>query len=160
MVDVVGASMVPAEVGTFAGIFNNGRADACYAPATAIKPLELLKGMKRGGGIVRFPLAQLTFQIITRSASMPEGFGLKSRKWVAGQFNQGVKMAKKAERSIPKKYWVDIDAAAKPAYEAKFRQVRIRLHKKGEYDRRILRLMKRIRCRADKSRAECAQKGE
>ncbi|MCO4764052.1 MAG: hypothetical protein KC502_21255, partial [Myxococcales bacterium] len=112
MVDVVGASMVPAEVGTFAGIFNNGRADACYAPATAIKPLELLKGMKRGGGIVRFPLAQLTFQVITRTADMPTGFGLQSRKWVASQFNEGVKMAKKAERSIPKKYWVAIDPAA------------------------------------------------
>lgn len=155
MVDQVGASMVPAEVGTFAGIFNNGRADACYAPATAIKPLELRKGMSRGGGIVRFPLAQLTFQVITRTADMPAGFGLSSRKWVASQFNQGVKMAKKAERAIPKKLWIAIDPAAKPAYEAKFAQVRARLRKKGVYDRRILSLMKRIRCRADKARAEC-----
>ncbi len=156
MVDVVGASMVPAEVGTFAGIFNNGRADACYAPATAIKPLELLKGMSHGGGIVRFPLAQLTFQIITRTADMPAGFGIKSRSWVASQFNEGVKMAKKAEAAIPAKYWVSIEPAAKPAYEEKFRQVRVRLRKKGEYDGRVLRLMKRIRCRADKTRAECA----
>ena len=155
MVDEVGASMVPAEVGTFAGIFNNGRADACYAPATAIKPLELRKGMSRGGGIVRFPLAQLTFQVITRTADMPAGFGLSSRKWVASQFKQGVKMAKKAERAIPKSLWIAIDPAAKPAYEAKFAQVRARLRKKGVYDSCILSLMKRIRCRADKARAEC-----
>ncbi len=155
MVDVVGASMVPAEVGTFAGIFNNGRADACYAPATAVKPLELTKGMQRGGGVVRFPLAQLTFQVITRTKSMPEGFGLKSRKWVAGQFNAGLKMAKKAERAIPKKLWIDIDAASIPAYYAKFAEVRKRLRKKGVYDGRVLRLMTKVRCRSDKTLPGC-----
>ncbi|HAN31806.1 MAG TPA: hypothetical protein DCQ06_09440 [Myxococcales bacterium] len=155
MVDVVGASMVPAEVGTFAGIFNNGRADACYAPATAVKPLELTKGMKRGGGIVKFPIAQLTFQVITRTASMPAGFGQQSRKWVASQFKAGLAMAKKAERAIPGRYWISANASETMGYHAKFAEVRERLRKKGVYSSTMLKLMNRIRCRKDKSLPGC-----
>jgi len=94
MVDTVGASMVAAEVGTFAGIFNNGRAHACYAPATAVKPLELIKGMKKGGGMVNYPLGQLTFQVVIRSKDFPADFGQKARKWAASQFKESLKMAR------------------------------------------------------------------
>lgn len=159
MVDVVGASMVAAEVGTFAGIFNNGRADACYSPATAVKPLELTKGMGSKGGIVRYPLAQLTFQLIARSKDLPEGVGQKSREWVAGQFDAGLKMAKKAEAAIPGKLWIDISAADKPGYAAKFRDVRVALRNKGVYSGSILKLMKRVRCKGS-SDAECTDKQE
>ena len=155
MVDVVGASMVPAEVGTFAGIFNNGRADACYAPATAVKPLELTKGMKRGGGIVKFPLAQLTFQVITRTSAMPAGFGQSSREWVASQFKAGVAMAKKAERAIPAKYWIKAKPNEITGYHAKFAEVRERLRKKGVYHSTLLKLMNRVRCKKDKSLPGC-----
>jgi hypothetical protein len=159
MVDVVGASMVPAEVGTFAGIFNNGRADACYSPATAVKPLELAKGMGSKGGIVRYPLAQLTFQLVARSKDLPDGFGQKSREWTAGQFEVGLKMARAAEAAIPKALWIDIDDASKPGYEAKFRDVRVALRNKGVYHGSVLKLMKRVRCRGN-SAAECSDKQE
>ncbi len=160
MVDTVGASMVAAEVGTFAGIFNNGRADACYAPASAIKPLELLKGMKKGGGIVRYPLAQLSFQVLVRSKEFGPDFGQKARKWAAGQFKESLKMAKRAERALPGKYWIEVSDADKALYDLKLREVRIRMRAKGVYHGGILRLMKRIRCKMDKARPECKDKRE
>ncbi len=160
MVDTVGASMVPAEVGTFAGIFNNGRADGCYAPAAAVKPLELLKGMRKGGGVVRYPLAQLSFQVIIKTKDFPAGFGQSSRKWSVSQFKASLKMANKAERAIPAKYWIAVPDADKKLYDEKLRQVRIRLRKKGAYHAGVLRLMKRVRCKIDKTRAECSDKLE
>lgn len=160
MVDVVGASVVPAEVGTFAGIFNNGRADACYAPATAVKPLELQKGMERGGGVVRYALGQLTFQIIARTADLPAGFGAKSRKWGAEQFDNGLKMARKAEAAIPKRLWIDIPAADKAIYDAKLREVRIKLRGQGIYHPGVLKLMRKIRCKAAPKAGECTNPTE
>ncbi len=160
MVDTVGAAMVPAEVGTFAGIFNNGRADACYAPATAFKPLELQKGMKRGGGVVKYALGQLTFQVITRTADMPAGFGQKSRKWGASKFDSGLKMARRAEKALPAKYWIKIAAADRPAYDEKLRATRIKLRKKGVYHGGVLRLMRKIRCKSNPGARECKEKLE
>ncbi len=160
MVDVVGAAMVPAEVGTFAGIFNNGRADACYAPATAIKPLELKKGMGRKGGIVKYALGQLTFQVIVRSSDMPAGYGVKSRKWAAGQFDTGLKMARKAEAKIAARQWVKVPAAELPAYNAKLRETRIKLRNKGVYHGGMLKLMRKIRCKSNPGALECKQKLE
>ena len=160
MVDVVGAAMVPAEVGTFAGIFNNGRADACYAPATAFKPLELFNGMGSKGGVVRYALGQLTFQVIARTADMPAGFGDASRKWAAGQFDDGLKMARKAESGVAKRLWIDIPPADKPAYDSKLRETRIKLRNKGVYHGGMLKLMRKIRCKSAPTARECKVKLE
>lgn len=160
MVDTVGASMVAAEVGTFAGIFNNGRADGCYAPATAVKPLELLKGMRKGGGIVRYPLAQLSFQVLIKTKDFPDGFGQNSRTWSVGQFKSSLKMANAAEDAIAANFWIDVPEADKKLYDEKLRQVRIRLRQSGAYHGGVLRLMKRIRCKVDGTRAECSDKLE
>ncbi|PJZ79123.1 MULTISPECIES: putative solute-binding protein [Leptospira] len=156
MVDIVGASMVPAEIATFAGIFNNGRADACYSPAIGIKPLELMKGISPNGGIVRFPIGQLTFQIVARHKDFAEGFGNTSRAWAATQFDAMLSLTKKAEQEIPAKYWIEVPKDLQKNYFEKFREVRIRLRDKKVYHPTILKLMKRVRCSADKEAAECA----
>lgn len=158
MVDTVGASMVAAEVGTFAGIFNNGRADGCYAPAAAVKPLELLKGLSKGGGIVRYPLAQLSFQIVIKHKEFEPGFGLKARAWAASQFKASLAMARKAEKGIPAKYWIDVSPADKAAYDSKLASVRAQLLQKKVYHGTMLKLMKRVRCKIDKTRPECSTK--
>ena len=160
MVDVVGASMVAAEVGTFAGIFNNGRSDAAYAPANAFKPLELLKGIAKGGGIIRFPIAQMTFQVIVHKDRFAADFGGKARAWSSRQFNEAAAVAKAAEAAVPAKYWIEIPAADKPGYANKFREVRVRLRGKGVYDARMLKLMRKIRCRAAPTAPECKDKIE
>ncbi|TGJ99412.1 hypothetical protein EHO59_16250 [Leptospira semungkisensis] len=156
MVDIVGASMVPAEIATFAGIFNNGRADACYSPAIGIKPLELMKGISPNGGIVRFPIGQLTFQIVARHKDFTEGFGNTSRAWAATQFDAMLSLTKKAEQEIPAKFWLEVPKDLQKNYFEKFREVRTRLRDKKVYHPAILKLMKRVRCNADKEAAECS----
>ena len=156
MVKQVGASMVAADVGTFAGMFNNGSVDACYAPATAYQALELYKGIGSGGGVVRYPLAQMTLQLLFRTGDMPEGFGASSRTYAASRFDAGLKLVKGAEKAISK--WIDISKEDKGRYDQMFQAVRIALRDdKRVYHKSALKLMRKVRCKSDPARAECAE---
>ena len=161
MVKLVGASMVSADISTFSGIFNNGAADICYSPATAFKPLELEKGVKAKGGIVKYPIAQLTGQILIQSDKFPEDFGQKSRQYGSDNYKKILQISTKSDASIDKKYWIEIDDAARAKYDQLFLDVRVHLRDNEKiYDKAALSLMRRLRCSKDKNRPECAQKLE
>lgn len=161
MVRQVGASLVPADVSNFAGMFNNGAVDACYAPASAYKALELYKGVGDKGGVIRYPLAQMTLQLLIRTADFPEGFGQSSREYSLKNFSKGLAMVQKAESDVPAAHWVDIPDADKANYDEMFLDVRVRLRDQEKvYDGRALKLMRRVRCGQQASRAECALERE
>lgn len=162
MVAKVGASPVASDVTNFAGKFNNHSADICAAPAAAYKALELYKGISPNGGVVRYPLAQITLQMVSRSerfAGAP-GFGQKSREWFFGQFDHTMAIINKAEKEIETKWWIDIPAADKPKYDEMMRQSRISLRDEGIYNAETLALLRKVRCKLDPSRAECTEKLE
>lgn len=154
MVEKVGAAVHGADIGSFAGLFNNGSVDACYAPAYAYQALELYKGIGSKGGIIRYPIAQLTMQIVIRTADFPEGFGAKSRALAAGFFDKALTLSRKAERDIPEGTWVAIPADDKARYDELLREVRLSL-KPVPYDGKMLTLLKKARCKHDATRAEC-----
>ena len=158
MVDKIGASMISAEISTFAGMFNNHAVDACYAPAFAYKALELKKGLKKGGGVINYPLAQVTLQIIIRSADFPEDFPQASRKLVASYASKAIKTAKKAEKKIED--WIKIPKADQDLYDEMFRKVRVELREKKIYHKYALKLMRKLRCKSDPSRPECVGKAK
>jgi hypothetical protein len=158
MVQRVGAAAKAADISTFSGMFNSGSVDVAYAPATAYKPLELAKGVGASGGVVRFPLAQLTFQILTRPAKMPAGFGDASRKYIAGQYDTMFKVVARAEKEIPAKSWIEVPDPR--SYDKLFQSVRVDLGAKGVYDKGTLHKLLLVRCKDDGARAECAEKKE
>ena len=161
MVRKVGASMIAADVSTFASMFNNGSVDACYAPAFAYKALELYKGIGSTGGVIRYPLAQMTMQLLIRSADFPADFPQKSRTLAAKAFKSGLALAKQAESAIPSNHWVDIPDSDKKKYDEMFLNVRVELRDGQKvYHPIALKLMRKIRCKADPSRAECVMKRE
>ena len=161
MVQLAGASMVSADISTFGGIFNNGAADICYAPATAFKPLELEKGVKAKGGIIRYPIAQLTGQVLIHSSRFTPEFAQSSRQYAADNYAKILTISTKSDKGIDAKYWIDIDDAARARYDAIFQSVRIKLRDEDKiYDKEMLGLMRRLRCKADGTRTECAQKLE
>ena len=161
MVSHVGASSVSADMATFAGMFNNGNVAMCYAPAIAYHALELHKGLGNKGGIIRYPLAQVTFQILIRSAGFPAEFPNASRKWAASNFNRFKALATQAEKKIAKKYWVDISDDDKDRYDRMFRETRILLRDdKKVYSKKMLKMLRKIRCKVDGTRSECADKKE
>ena len=161
MVQKVGASMINADVATFAGMFNNGSVDACYAPAFAFNALELYKGVGSKGGVVKYPLAQMTLQLLIHSDRFPAGFGGKTRKLAAQSFETGRATAKRAEGTIPAKAWIEIPAADKAKYDQMFLDVRVELRDKHKvYDAKALKVLRKVRCKVDGTRAECAEKRE
>lgn len=161
MVQLAGASMVSADISTFGGIFNNGAADICYSPATAFKPLELEKGVKDKGGIIRYPIAQLTGQVLIHSSKFTPEFAQASRQYGADNYAKILTISTKSDKGIADKYWIDIDAEARARYDSIFQNVRIKLRDEDKiYDKEMLGLMRRLRCKADATRTECAQKLE
>ena len=144
MVSRVGAQAVPSDIGTFAAKFNNHGCDVAYAPATAYKPLELFKGVGTTGGVVRFPLAQLTLQLLTRTADMPAGFGAKSRTWASQSFDSFLAISKKAEGGIEAAKWIDIEGEKKAAYLSMIGDARHELVKNGAYDPTVVTAFEKL----------------
>lgn len=160
MVQRVGAQPVSADITTFGGMFNNGQVDIVGAPAVAFKPLELHKGLGSKGAIVRFPILQVTGNVIIRQNKFPAGFGQKSREWIASQLPRAMQNVEKTERDIPAKYWMEIPANDQVGYIKLMREARIELTKEGFYNTKMMSLLKRVRCQQNPSSFECALKDE
>jgi hypothetical protein len=160
LVNHIGASMVPSNSANFSGKFNNGSVDIAYAPAVAYKPLELYKGLHDNGGILRFVLAYMDFQILIRADKFPEGFGQKSRSTVTSYFDKVSEFVEKETKEIDPKYWVDLSSDAKQQYGGMLRDVRIKLRDQGVYDGRMLKLMRKLRCKTNPAAAECVERLE
>lgn len=160
LVNHVGASVVPSNSANFSGRFNNGSVEVAYAPAVAYKPLEMYKGLGTKGGIIRFNLAYLDFQMIIYKDRFPAGFGQKSREKVAGLFDTMMTNIERDTAGIDRKYWIDLSQADTDKYNEMLRSVRITLRDEGVYDSRMLRLMRRLRCQETPAAGECAEQLE
>lgn len=160
LVQRLGGVMVPADLGSIGPKFNNAAVDACYMTASGYVPFELARGLENGGGIVRFPLAQGTLQVLLRNTRFSEDFAKKARKTFYGTYGKAYAAIQKAESGIPEKYWIDIPEASIPEWEAMFLEVRLELRAKGAYHPMMLRALRFIRCKKDPTRAECAAKKE
>ncbi len=160
MVQQVGAQPVSADITNFGSKFNNGQVDIIGAPIVAYKPLELYKGLGEKGGIVRFPLLQVTGNVIIRKDKFPAGFGQKSREWVASQLPRAFSMLGKMEKDVPAKYWMEIPANDKIGYVKLMRESRIALTKEGIYNKKMMSLLKKVRCQAEPSSFECSLNDE
>lgn len=160
MVNHIGASMVPANSANFAGKFNNGSVDMAYAPAIAFKPLEMYKGIGDSGGVVRFNLAYLDFQIVMHKDKFPEGFGQKSRLEFLTFFDRAADLIEQDTKGINEEYWIDIPEEDMTRYNNMFRDVRLMLRDDGVYHPVMLSLMRKLRCSTNASAAECVEKLE
>ncbi len=153
----IGAQAVPSDVTNFAPKFNNGAVDIIFAPAAAYRPLELYRGMGKKGGIPDFLLAQSSLQIVIHNDLFPPGFGQKSRNYVNGQFDRVLSTIQKYEKDIDSRYWFHIPDADRERYLGMMREARINLAKDGLYDRRLMSLLRKVRCQLDPAKAECSE---
>jgi hypothetical protein len=160
MIQRIGAQPVSADITNFSTKFNNGSVDMIAAPTLAYKPLELHKGIGKNGAIARFPILILTYQVILNKTKFPEGFGLHSRQYWLGQFDRALQLIKQADASIPPATWMDLTAENSYKYTLMLRESRIDIAEKGLYDKRGLKVIKKIRCNVNPSDPECATKSE
>lgn len=160
MIQKIGAQPVSVDVTNIGPRFNNGFVDMVTLPAVAYKPFELYKGIGTKGGIGRFPIMIPTVQLVFNKAKFPDGFGLKSRQYWAGQFDHAMNLIKKAEAGIPAATWDELPAENIPKYVLMLREARIDIAKQGMYNKQTLNIIKRVRCSVNGSDAECASKNE
>lgn len=155
MASRVGMSPVMSDITNFSGRFNNGSVDICFAPIAAYSALELYKGMQPDGGIIDYVLGQLTAQVILKKDKFPADFAAQSRKYMLGQFDRAMRVIENANNEVNKKWWVRIPEADKLRYDEMMRDARIALTKEGTYNKDMMSLLRKIRCKHEPSRAEC-----
>ncbi|OJS98888.1 putative solute-binding protein [Marinobacter nauticus] len=156
MVRHVGASVVGSNSANFAGKFNNGSVDLAYAPAVAYQPLELYKGVNTKGGVFKYALAYMNFQVIIHRDRFPDDAGQMVRDESIKRIDQAYEIIAEAEAGIPEEVWMHPPREDVAEYDRMLRQVRLSLLEDGVYDERAIKLMRAIRCRVDGSRSECA----
>jgi hypothetical protein len=160
MIQRIGAQPVSADITNFSTKFNNGSIDMIAAPTLAYKPLELYKGIGKNGAIARFPIMILTYQVVLNRSKFPDGFGEKSREYWATQFDRSLQLIKQADASIPPGTWMDLTAENSYKYTLMLRESRIDIAQKGLYDKRGLKVIKKIRCNVNPADPECTTKSE
>lgn len=98
----------------------------------AYKPFELYKGLGDKGGIVKFPLTQISANFIIR---------------VAGQLDGTLNIIAKYEKEISEKYWMNIPPEEQLNYMKMMCEARISLIKADIYDPKMMNFLKKVRCK-------------
>lgn len=160
VIDRIGGTAVPMELSEVGSKFNSGQVDAVLVPAVAFKPLELNKGVGTKGGIVTFPVALMTLNVLINPDKFPDGYGQKSRNWFVTQIDRQMGMVTKIEKSIDPSYWSNVPANIAPGYFKLMREARIGFTKDGVYSKKMVGILKKIRCRQDPTNYECPLKDE
>lgn len=157
LIQRVGARPVAADVTNFGPMFNNGNVDVVIAPSIAYRPLELHKGVGTKGAVSRYPMTILTYQMIIKRDRFPEGFGQKSRELWLSRFDYAMSIVKRTDASIPAKLWMDPSPTDTDRYTVLMRDGRIEMAEKGFYDKKGLKIIKRIRCDVNPSAPDCSE---
>lgn len=165
MVQRVGAQPVSVDLLTLGGKFNNGDVDIIAAPALLFKPFEFYKGMTTPSGqvkgaIIRFPLMQVTGVLMMQRGKFPEGLGQIIREFSSMNLTPAYQFVNEIESDIPVKYWMDISETDKPGYLKMMREARIAMTQEGFYDKTMMQVLKKVRCKNQPSNYECALNDE
>lgn len=136
--------------------FNNGTVDLTAAPAIVYEPFEMHKGIEPNGGIYKEPFLYITMQVVARWEKFPKDFAQKARSKAVEEYHKFVKFLTDPEATIPEHYWIEIPKNLYDFWVEDFRESRLELGKRGIYDQRTLKLMRKVRCKMDSKLAECS----
>jgi len=155
LVAQVGATPVPSNITDFSSKFNNGVVDVIVAPLAAYNALELYKGLQPDGGIIDYPLAQISFQLVAHDDLFPAKMAQKSREYFFANLEQTINTLNQEARAVPDKWWVQIPQADKQEYRTMMQEARVQLREQGYYSAEMLKLQRKVRCKLNPSHAEC-----
>lgn len=138
----------------------NNEIDVLPAPAIAYEALEVYRAMGPQGGIAKFPISFMTENLIIKTDKFPQGYGQKSRVWVAAQVPRYMGLLNRYESAVPANYWFNISNEDKVGYLRIMRQMRMEFVKNKTYNPKMIGLLKKLRCQQDPSNFECALNDE
>ncbi len=155
MIAGIGATPVATDITRAPGMFNNGSVDVLAAPLVAYEMLELYKGMSPNGGIIDYPLTQLTMQLVGRRSSFPQEIAQLIREASFEKFDEIAAFLEREVARIPEKWMVSIPEQDKQEYEVMMTEARIALRDIDYYHGDMLALQRNVRCRLTPDRPEC-----
>lgn len=156
----LGGQAVLSDISDIAKKFNSGQADIMAAPAYAYKPLELYKGLGEDGAIITFPAVNMTMDLIIRPEKFSSNFGQNSRDWFLGRLKSNFTLIQRIEADLPAKYKINLSQEDKTRYQQILREARISLTKRDIYDSTMMSVLKRARCKVERTNFECSLGGE
>jgi hypothetical protein len=155
-VEEVGAIPVQSNLLSFGTKFNNGEVDAIVAPIALYKPLELDRGLGNNGGIIRRTAVQITLQFMIRHDRFPPEFGQHSRFYMATQVDHALSIIRNMENDVDARQWMYVLSSERTKFYKIMRTSRNHMTQAGYFDRRMLAILKRVRCRNHDEEEECS----
>lgn len=166
----LGAQPVAADINNFARPFNKGELDMLVAPAMLYWPYELKQGLGDNGGIYSTPLMQTTATLlINRDLLKKKSPDLDSRvaafhaitsEFLDDMLTNIFATIEKTEKEVPKKYWMILEPANEQKFQQAMHDARIQMTKDGIYDAKMMKVLKKVRCKIEPAAAECTATDE
>ena len=169
IVTEMGAKPVAAPLGTFAQPFNKGDADAIIAPAIAFWAFGMDKGSVKGG-VFRIPVSQLSAALIINRDLLAKktndlddrvaAFHAMSAQFLDQMLNQFFTSIQHQDKDIPEKLWIDLDAPGQQAFNKFLTDTRFKMTAAGDFDPKMMKVLKKVRCSSDPKGDECSKSDE
>lgn len=156
MVQQIGANPVPTSLVSAGAKFNNRVVDVLASPLVAYNVMELYKGIGTTGGIVDYPFSQITLQMVGNVNKFPSEVAQLIREEFVKRFDHIGGVVKAQIGEVPDSVWIDIPPADMQEYQVLMQEARIQLREKGYYDKDMLTLQRKVRCKFDPANFECA----
>jgi TRAP-type C4-dicarboxylate transport system substrate-binding protein len=156
MVAAIGATPIATDIVSAPNKFNNGQIDILPAPLVAYELLELYKGMSPDGGIVDYPLTQLSMQLIGRLDKFPNEVAQLIREASFEAYPTVIQRVEQETKRVPERWMIHIPEKDKQEYEIMMQDARDALREQGYYSGDMLTLQRKIRCKFNPARSECS----
>jgi hypothetical protein len=147
---------VPTDVLQIGHVFRQHEVDVVVSPLQLFKAEELEKGMGKTGGVVRRPLFQLSMQLVARNGSFPPGFGQTSREYMNRQTDHALSIVHNQEAAMDSHNWVFASVSEVATWNSTMRTFNDRMASAGNFDRRMLKLLKQVRCQNGAEEGGCS----
>lgn len=155
MVKKIGGQPVVAHIEQFAQLFATSQVSIIGLPALALEPFEVFKMIGSKGGITNYPATFVSMNLLIKQDRFPNSFGMNSRSWFKSQYDRMFKTIELAEKKIKPEYWININPREAEGYDRIVREMRIRLMRDDVYNKKMLVLLKKIRCQQNNQLFEC-----
>jgi hypothetical protein len=110
--------------------------------------------------IMDTPVAQSTIQLIGRTDKFPHGLAQILREDFLFKFENYARRVDNELALVPSSFWAKDTPQDIAKLEAESLKARLKLRDEGFYDPAMLRLQRKIRCKFEPSRSECANPQE
>lgn len=139
--------------------FVNRQVDAILAPAVIYH--ALISGQLNGPiRIMNMPQSLSTMQLVARKDRFMPGLAQLLREDFLFKFDNYVNRVEAEVRNVPAENWQSVSVGEQQKRNKQLQQLRLAMRDEGIYDARMLKLMRKVRCKIDANADECRLKSE